>query len=260
MVFNITYRNEKYGPYMSLIKLSATDSTNDYLKEICGTGDPENGTVVWAEYQVKGRGQKDRIWQSEPGKNLIISRLQIFKNFPAAQQFAVNCAVSLGCYSALKKIGVPGLRIKWPNDIMAGQGKIGGILIENIVKGSHITRAIIGIGINVNQVEFQNLPRAVSVCQLLGRAYDRAGLLEILLGELDRYFTRLPDQAEALRNEYTEKLYLMGEEAWFRDEEGQRFRARVSGVSPDGRLRLYTPQGTEEYDMASITYEGPVTD
>ena len=239
---------------MCLIKLNATDSTNDYLKELCQTGEAKNGTVVWAEYQEKGRGQKNRNWESQEGKNLTISRLQSLESFPASDQFTISCAVSLACLATLKKKGIPNLSIKWPNDIMAGGRKIGGILIENIVKGKEISRAIVGIGLNVNQESFNSLPNAVSLYQILGKPIDREELLTSLVGELDRYFKELIQSQESLRANYMDELYLKGENWQFKTEDNNVISGRITGVTHDGRLRLQTADGYREFAMSEISY------
>ncbi|MBT8321842.1 MAG: biotin--[acetyl-CoA-carboxylase] ligase, partial [Eudoraea sp.] len=120
---------------MHLIKLGATDSTNAYLKELLASKDAPDGTVVQAECQQKGRGQMGREWHSEPGKNLTFSLLKKFSNFPVTKQFLLNIISSLAVVEVLNTYDVPELKVKWPNDIMSGNQKICGILVENVVKG-----------------------------------------------------------------------------------------------------------------------------
>ena len=148
---------------MLLIKLDATDSTNDYLKELLTSEDPPNGTVVWTQWQRKGRGQMGRNWISEAGKNLTFSILNKFNNFPVGEQFLLNMVTSLAITGVLKRHDVPDLKIKWPNDILSGKHKICGILVEAIIKGTDLKAAIIGIGLNVNQEHFEESLRATSI-------------------------------------------------------------------------------------------------
>ncbi|TFG78733.1 MAG: biotin--[acetyl-CoA-carboxylase] ligase, partial [Flavobacteriales bacterium] len=148
---------------MRIVKLNAIDSTNCYLKGLMQTEALEDFTVVVANQQNSGRGQMGSKWTSEPGKNLIMSVLKIFNDLPAEQQFSLNVCVSLAVFDTLKSLEIPKLSIKWPNDILSGNLKIGGILIENSLLGTQIRSAIIGLGLNVNQTDFVDLPNASSL-------------------------------------------------------------------------------------------------
>ena len=141
---------------MQIIKLDATGSTNDYLRSILSAKTLEDYTVVIAENQFAGRGQRGNSWVSEPGKNLTFSFLKRNLTLNPQNHFILNMGVSLALHDALSAIGVPGLTIKWPNDIMSGNSKICGILIENLISGAQIRHSIIGIGLNVNQTNFGN--------------------------------------------------------------------------------------------------------
>ena len=122
--------------------------------------------VVWAEYQTAGRGCGTNQWESERGKNLTFSILIHPKDLPATQQFHISMAISLAICEALEQY-IGDVSIKWPNDIYWRNGKIGGILIENTLKGSIIMESIIGVGLNVNQRIFKsNAPNPVSMWQI----------------------------------------------------------------------------------------------
>ena len=136
---------------MSLIKLSAIDSTNDYLKVLSRNQIIENFTTVVAEKQTQGKGQMGATWISEEGKNLIMSILVKDYLIHTNAIFNLNIAFSLAVITALKKKNIPDLSIKWPNDILSGGKKISGILIENSIKSNKIYSTIIGTGINISQ-------------------------------------------------------------------------------------------------------------
>jgi len=99
---------------MQIIKLDATDSTNQYLKDLMLTDVPVDFTVVVAKEQRKGRGQMGTVWQSENGKNLTFSVLKKIKNLDVNNQYELNICVSLAIIESLKAISVPNLSIKWP--------------------------------------------------------------------------------------------------------------------------------------------------
>ena len=142
---------------MNIIKLDAIDSTNAYLKELTLKSIPFDYTVVIAEEQIQGRGQRGTKWESEIGKNLTVSVFKKIEGLRVEQQFYISMCVSLALINSLKKFQIPQLRIKWPNDILSANKKICGILIENIIKNNELVGCIVGIGLNINQKKFQHL-------------------------------------------------------------------------------------------------------
>ncbi len=158
---------------MNIIKLDAIDSTNSYLKKIILNKDVSDSTIVTAKFQTKGKGQLGTNWQSEDSKNLIFSIYKKDLGIKVKDQFIISIIVSLALIKTLKKNNLPNLRIKWPNDIMSNNKKICGILIENIVKEKHVKHTIIGIGLNVNQTIFDNLPNASSIKNLTGTTHNK---------------------------------------------------------------------------------------
>jgi len=120
--------------YFNIIKLNATPSTNDFLKEKHQKGVCQDGDLVWAKNQTSGRGQRDKMWISNPKDSLTFSVYKTYDHFPTTDNFLISMAVSLGIINALHSFNIPNLCIKWPNDIMADNKKIAGILIENIFK------------------------------------------------------------------------------------------------------------------------------
>ena len=130
---------------MNIIKLSAIDSTNDYLKNLLLKKTLENYTIVTAEFQHKGKGQMGGEWKSEPSKNLMCSIYLNNSTIKLSNQFSINMVVCLAIKKSLNKFNIPQLSVKWPNDIMSGSSKLCGVLIENIVKNNSIQNIIIGI-------------------------------------------------------------------------------------------------------------------
>ena len=145
---------------MKIIKLDATESTNHYLKDLLAKNTLGDFTVVTCDYQKKGRGQRGNVWTSERGKNLTVSVLKHFSGFDMTRISYLNLAVSLAILRALEELAVPELKVKWPNDIMSGNKKICGILVETVLKGGQIKFGVLGFGLNVNQIKFENLPQA----------------------------------------------------------------------------------------------------
>ena len=169
---------------MNIIKLDAIDSTNNYLKKIILNEDINDYTVVTAKFQTQGKGQLGTEWESEHSKNLICSVYKKEINIKVQDQFVISALVSLALIKTLRKVNLSNMHIKWPNDIMSDNKKICGILIENIVKQNHIKDTVIGIGLNVNQTIFNNLPNAASIKNLIGTTCSIDEILKNSKGEI----------------------------------------------------------------------------
>jgi BirA family transcriptional regulator, biotin operon repressor / biotin---[acetyl-CoA-carboxylase] ligase len=239
---------------MKLIKLDAIDSTNDFLKDLSHNQSLENFTVVTARSQTKGRGQQGAKWQTEEGKNLITSILikETLHNIEGV--FQLNIAVALGITEALKKIKIPSVCIKWPNDIMAENRKIAGILIENSIKGNSQIESIVGIGLNINQVNFENLPKAASLKSITNIDYDPFEILEIIVKEIQgkiKFITQ--NQTDRLWTEYDQNLFKKGIPMAFEDENGNKFMGIIQGVNKIGKLIvLLEDDSVKEYGIKEI--------
>ncbi|MCX6329107.1 MAG: biotin--[acetyl-CoA-carboxylase] ligase, partial [Bacteroidia bacterium] len=148
-------------------------STNDQASLLLKTESPPEGTVIYTDSQSAGRGQKDNKWESDEGKNLLISIILYPKSIAPENQFYISMAVSLGICDFIDSF-FPGSKIKWPNDIYIKNDKIAGILIENSILGETIENSVAGIGININQEKFSDVvPNPVSIKMVTGNEYDR---------------------------------------------------------------------------------------
>ena len=232
---------------MQIIKLNATDSTNTYLKTLSFENTIADDTVVYAENQRQGKGQQGAVWVTEPGKNLTFSILKNFKTLQVANKVWVNCLVSLAIAEVLEGMAVPHIKVKWPNDIMSGNQKICGILIENVLQGQQLKKAIIGIGLNVNQTAFPNLPHASSLKLLLGETIPLMPLLLSLskrisenLGDLDTY------SWGQLQHSYEKKLYRKDVPSVFEDALGNRFMGMIRTINTNGDLQVDLEEGTRQ--------------
>lgn len=238
---------------MQIIKLNATSSTNEYFKQMLSVNSIEDFTVVVTDNQTNGRGQMGTKWISESGKNLTFSVLKNDLNLDALQQFKLNIAVSIALYDALQTFNIPNLYIKWPNDILSANHKICGVLIENILVGSRIQQSIIGIGLNVNQILFDNLPNVSSLKLLLGKNFDLDALLEEILFHLKKYVTNDFLHADKSINLYTEKLFRLDKPSTFKNENDELFMGFIKGISPYGKLKvMLEDEILKEFDLKEI--------
>lgn len=225
---------------MQLIKLNATDSTQQFLKNyITEQTQPLPNTVVWALQQNKGVGQYGTKWLTEPGKNLTFSFLYNIKYLHSENYFLLNMLVALAIVQVLEALSVPDLKIKWPNDILSSNKKIGGVLIENSIRHSQICRTVIGVGLNVNQKEFENLPKASSLVQIMKQEFDLETLLHQLILSLTQQLARIEGGTfSEIYPEYRHYLYRIDKVSTFRPHQGADFSAIIREVTHSGMLQL----------------------
>ncbi|GEP52486.1 biotin--[acetyl-CoA-carboxylase] ligase [Flavobacterium noncentrifugens] len=223
---------------MQLIKLDAIDSTNDFLKAMAANSDTSNFTVVTAENQTKGKGQMGAVWNSEIGKNLIMSILikKVLSNI--TDVFDLNIVVALSVIDVLKKQEIPDLSIKWPNDIMSANKKIGGILIENSIKSDGSIYSVAGLGLNVNQTNFENLPKASSLAVVTDKNFDKGNLLIDIVASMKMNIEKLKENKTALWQEYESELFRKEMPTVFENQNAGRFMGIIKGVSKSGRLQV----------------------
>lgn len=236
------------------------DSTNSAATRLLAKSNPTEGTVLYADQQLAGRGQIGSQWQSPFGQNLLFSVILYPKFLLATQQFKLHQVVSLALYETLHPL-LPhsdALRVKWPNDLYYNDQKMGGILIENSLKGTSIQHTIIGIGLNVNQTDFSpELTRATSLQIATGNTHDLTALLGTLCQQLERHYLALKNQRyQALETAYLQHLYRYQTWCSFRRKpSNQPFRGKIIGVSPTGLLQVQTATGVELFDLKGIAFE-----
>jgi BirA family biotin operon repressor/biotin-[acetyl-CoA-carboxylase] ligase len=238
---------------MQLIKLDAIDSTNEFLKGFSNNNLLENFTVVTAENQTKGKGQMGAIWDSEPSKNLIMSVLVADFVTDINQIFDINIVVSVSILQVLEDFNIPELSIKWPNDIMSYNKKIGGILIENSIKSDGSINSIVGLGLNVNQINFENLPKASSLAIICKKAFDKEKILLKIIENLEENIQNWSQNSNLFWSEYTNTLFKKGIPMPFSDENQQNFMGIIQGVSSIGKLQiLLEDDSISEFDIKEI--------
>ena len=238
---------------MKLIKLDAIDSTNEFLKGLSNKEDLENFTVVTAENQTKGKGQMGAVWNSEVGKNLIMSIL--VKDFLSEinEIFNLNIAVATAVITALKKQNIPNLSIKWPNDILSANKKIGGILIENSIKSDGTILSIVGLGLNVNQTNFEGLPKASSLAVVMEHELNKEELLSAIVTQLEANVEESKQNPTSLRQQFVDLLFKKGEPMPFTNQKEEKFMGIIHGISPVGRLQvLLEDDSVAEFDIKEI--------
>lgn len=232
--------------------LDTTASTNDDARD----EKYREGDIVWADFQTAGRGQRGHIWHSERGENLTFS-VVLEPTFVAIEhQFSILQVVALALVDTFAEYGI-GAKIKWTNDIYVGDKKLVGILIEHSLAATTLRRTIVGIGINVNQIEFDpSLPNPVSMAQLLGREVSCEEVLKLFCTHLQRLYEVLRSGGdEVLDKRYNALLYRLDTPHTFALPDGSRLTATIRGTRPSGALRLEHNDGAErEYLFKEVEF------
>lgn len=234
------------------IHLESIRSTNTYLAQ--NAEGAVHGTVVYADCQTAGRGQRGNSWESADFKNITMSMLLRPANVKPSCQFWLSEAVALAVVHTLDRYIDNGVSIKWPNDIYWNDRKICGILVEHSLSGGKIDHTIAGIGLNINQEKFlSDAPNPVSLRQIIGCDTPLPDVLHHLSEELLRLVDSLPDNAESLHAEFLSRLYRRNGLHTYRNvadrtadhlAAGEEFCAEIADVASDGILTLARPDGS----------------
>ena len=222
---------------MNIIKLNAIGSTNSYLLNLSKTSVLDDFTVVLTKHQTKGRGQQDAVWQSVANESLSFSVFKAYDGLSISKVSSLAFAVSLALVKVLEKYQIPDISIKWPNDIMSQSKKMAGILIENKIKQRRVVSSIIGIGLNVNQENFEKLPQASSLYLAGHKKLNVNDVFESLLEALAHQLNRVEKvDISILKEEYESFLFRKKMISVFEDTTGNRFNGIIRGVNTQGQL------------------------
>lgn len=230
------------------------------FKELASTNDTasesqyRDGDIIVAQYQSAGRGQRGNKWVSiAGGENLMFTLVLEPKTIKVNQQFLISITAALSVARTIESFGVEGVEVKWPNDIMVGGLKIAGILIEHSFMSEFLSRTIIGIGLNVAQMDFPSDAGSPTSLHLLGvREVNSQDVLKRFQEEFDRCYNM--DQEELL-NSYLQRLYRRDGEHLYEDKDG-RFMAKIDSINPHtGLLTLKdSDNNLREYYFKEVSY------
>lgn len=223
-----------------IIYKDCVSSTNDVAKKLLHTENATDFTVISANKQLIGKGQRKNSWHSEPGKNLTISIITFPYYLKVPNQFYLSKVISLGILKYLKTKGKH-FKIKWPNDIYFKDKKICGILIENSIAGSTIKNSVTGIGLNINQTVFpEDLPSATSLSLITDSEYQLNEELNNLLKYIYQFYYDLKDLDFSETDKlYHKNLYKLNKISCFKDSTGI-FKGEIKGTEPQGKLIIQT--------------------
>ena len=220
------------------VHLVQIDSTNAYLQRKQLECDIRNW-VVSGDEQTAGKGMGSNGWESEVGKNLTFSLALEMGFLPAERQFLLSEAVPLGIIEVLDTILPPEkLSIKWPNDIYFENRKLAGILINSTIKANMMDISIIGIGLNVNQMQFQDWPtHPISLKMIAGKDFDLQPLLEQVVESIYNKVQILKTNPSDIEKTYLQRLFRYRTWADY-EVDGKTLRLFMTGIDAFGRLQL----------------------
>lgn len=219
------------------------------------------GSVFLTFDQTAGRGQYGNRWESEAGQNIAFSVILNPSFLQAKEQFHLNKVISLAVRDTIQSF-CNNISIKWANDIYIGDKKICGILIQNSLSGYHIQHSIVGIGLNINQQQFNNLPNATSLCIETGKTHELFNIVSLLCQFIEQRYLQLKSrQFDKIDDEYMHHLYRFDEDAFFQrlnnrheNQEGDFFKGKIKGVNDTGKLLVETIKGIEIFDIKEIKF------
>ncbi len=234
-----------------IIRLDRVDSTNNYTANLYKMKQIGHGSVILAEEQTNGRGQRGTTWQSEVGKNLMASLFVDLNDFSVLRQERINHWVALSLRRALNTIGIDA-KVKWPNDIYVNDKKIAGLLIENMVQGNLIKASIIGVGLNVNQMDFQGV-LGTSVQLETGGKVAVDTVLDAFLFQLNELETLFLSESSELKEEYL--TFLWKKEEWVHfEKDGKRLMGKIIGTDDFGLLQMEVDGLIQTYRLKEISF------
>ncbi len=217
--------------------LDSVESTNNYAMQQVHAGLAKNGQAWFAHKQWGGKGQRGKMWESAAGENIILSIAMLSNKAFSANPFYISALVACLCRKWFAEIAGASTKIKWPNDIYWGDNKAGGILIENQFKGKALEWTIIGIGINVNQIVFDEaIANPTSLKAITGKTYEPVELAKSLhLALMDVLGN---ERLESLQNKlayYNQYLYKKNEQVSLKKGNAV-FKTNILAVNEYGQL------------------------
>lgn len=238
-----------------IIHIEETDSTINWLRERKNSYLHEDVAVV-ANFQTAGRGQGTNSWESEKGKNILMSVLTHPNAVAPHSQFLLSMCGALAVKDVAESYAGNGITLKWPNDVYWKDCKLSGTLIETSIKDGQINDCIFGIGLNVNQTQFvSDAPNPVSLAQIIGHEVNLEKVSQQLIEALGNRCEMLYNGEEkTIVKEYHNALYRKNGFYTYEDERGV-FEAELVGVLPSGHIELRDRTGTSRrYAFKEVKY------
>jgi BirA family biotin operon repressor/biotin-[acetyl-CoA-carboxylase] ligase len=233
---------------IKIIYAAEVDSTNLHASALLSGGDINPPFTIYTGFQKKGRGQGENLWCSERNRNLLCSICIEPGALNAAQSFCLSKIAALSVHSLLDS-KFSGVEIKWPNDILLNRRKIAGILIDNTFQGDMVMRSILGIGLNVNQIQFPDFnTRAISMKMESDSDFNIVAVLKELIEHFSKWYSLLESgKTEAIESAYLSHLYLYQQTSNFIIDGNVIVKGNIKKIMDDGRMLFEDESGKESF-------------
>ena len=241
-------------PNLTHIYLQQTPSTNDFAADRLAINGPKEDICIYTYNQSAGRGQIGRSWYGDTNNNIACSYIKHFNSFPVQQQFYLNMAFSLAIHDLISSYVHQPVRIKWPNDLYVNDKKIAGLLIQNLLRSDMITNSILGVGININTLEFpEDLPNPTSLSLECRKEFELLDVVKALSlciqGRLNNFQTNLSEVSK----EYVSLMYRKDQVSPFL-KNGELITGKIKGVLEEGHLVLEIDGKDQHFGFRELNY------
>lgn len=236
-----------------LIRLEVVESTNNYAAKLAELPNWENGTVIVADQQTDGKGQRGNKWIGEQG-NLFFSMLVDLTFLKPDQSWRWSQAVAIALHETMSTFTQDQLWIKWPNDIVSSKGKLGGILIENSVSSRGVEHSIVGIGVNT-----QNAPEGLSAARLELKDQSNEVFLNKLCESLEKWYFLLKAGGQTVNMNFNSALWKYGEACTIISKNRESKEVLFKGTNPSGQAEFLSEEGIlqfgiKEFEWGTLPY------
>lgn len=237
--------------------MESVGSTNNYAMDLIKKGLAQSGNAILAREQTEGKGRRMKRWSSAYDQNILLTIMVQMQWQPVSHQFPLSMAVALACADFVESY-IPNIAaIKWPNDIYFNDSKAAGILIENQISGTNWQWAVIGIGVNVNQTDFDEVDKSVTSMKMMtGKDYAVLKLSNELYSHvLSRINGIHQGKGSLYLQQYNDQLYGKNRVANF-SKNGRVFQALIIGVNEIGQLEAMVDGTLQLFNFDEITFAG----
>lgn len=235
-----------------LILLDSVDSTNNYAAKLLSEGKIAHGTVILADKQTDGKGQRGNKWQTGSEKQFICSVFLKTAFLSVERYWYLNLAVANAVRNTIAHY-IPDLPlIKWPNDVLVNDRKVAGILIETHWNAGKIHGVVAGVGINIHSEAA--LPRGGALSDSMETLPEALEMSRIFTGNLEIQFELLrKGDWNSLMNEYLRNLWKLNQVTEV-EISGRRMSGTIRGLNENGNLLLETEGATNAYDLKEVVF------
>lgn len=236
----------------NILFLPEVDSTNNYVAKLANEQNIGHGTVILAERQTAGRGQRGNVWQSG-SQNQFTASVYLSTAFLSVQHAPyLNKALAVAVAQAVKSFTNENVRLKWPNDILVSDKKLGGILIEGNISNQKLEYVIFGLGINLKTES--NLATSVSL-EALNVHLSPFEFLTSLLPKLQIQFELCQKFSfKEIQGQYLDLLWRLNEDQVITETEGSSYLGRIVDVDEGGNVLIESQEGVKSYGLQEVRF------